>query len=87
MGRRKYPPLTPSEVAAIVCALGFRFNRQEGSHAHYERAAADGLPRKIVTIDTAIATFSQELIKSMIRQSGFDREQFYGATKKTAKKI
>jgi hypothetical protein len=31
--------------------------------------------------------FDDRLIKIMISQSGFTREEFYGATKSTAKKI
>jgi predicted RNA binding protein YcfA (HicA-like mRNA interferase family) len=87
MGQRKYPPLTPSQVEAIVKALGFIFKRQIGSHKHYERAADTDRNRAVVTIDMAIDEFWKDLIKSMIRQSGFTREQFYGATPKTAKKI
>lgn len=92
MGRRKYPPLTPSEVVAIVGGLGFCFDRREGSHAHYERKATAGsgtgpAQRKVVTIDMSIREFDDFLIKSMIRQSGFTREEFYGATDKTRKKI
>ena len=86
MGRR-YPPLTPSEVVAIVEALGFTLKRQTGSHRHYERAADAQRPRSIVTVDMSVSDFWGELIKSMIRQSNFSREEFYGATAKTRKKI
>ena len=87
MGQRRYPPLTPDEVVSIVKALGFLFKRQEGSHAHYEKLAQDGKSRKVVTIDMAESEFWPKLLKSMISQSGHTREQFYGATPKTAKKI
>lgn len=87
MGRRRYPPLTPSEVVAIVEALGFTRKRQTGSHAHYERAADGKRPRSIVTVDMSVSSFWEELIKSMIRQSNFSREEFYGATEKTKKKL
>ncbi len=87
MGKRSYPPLTPAEVVAILEALKFTFKRQVGSHAHYERQPDEGNnQRRIVTVDMAERDFGERLIKSMIRQSGFDREQFYGATKKAAKK-
>jgi predicted RNA binding protein YcfA (HicA-like mRNA interferase family) len=72
---------------AIVSALGFRLNRQRGSHAHWERPAGDGRKRCVVTIDMAITTFHENLIKSMIRQSNFTREEFYGATEKTRCKL
>jgi predicted RNA binding protein YcfA (HicA-like mRNA interferase family) len=87
MGKRRYPPLSPTEVINIVQALGFSLKRQTGSHQHYEGIAQDGTTRAIVTIDCSVDEFWEELMKSMIRQSGWTRERFYGATKKTAKKI
>ena len=87
MGKRRYPPLTPSEVVAVLKSLGFAFKRQDGSHAHYERAADKERRRALVTVDASVDEFWEELMKSMIRQSGFSREEFYGATKGTAKKI
>ena len=87
MGRRRYPPLTPDEVASIVRALGFVFDRQCGSHANYERRGSGDEQRRVVTIDTNVDEFDERLIKSMIRQSGASREQFYGATRRTGKKI
>jgi len=86
MGKRKYPPLTPSEVTAVLAALGFTKARQDGSHAQYERAASGEYPRSIVTVDVAYPEFDDALIKSMIRQSNRSREMFYGATKRTARK-
>jgi predicted RNA binding protein YcfA (HicA-like mRNA interferase family) len=87
MGRRKYPPLTPSEVISILQCLGFSFKRQTGSHQHFERAPEKDGHRFVVTVDISIDEFWEELIKSMIGQSGYSREQFYGATKRTLKKI
>ncbi len=87
MGKRRYPPLKPNEVVAILKALGFTLNRQVGSHAHWERPADNKRPRALVTVDMSVSEYWEELIKSMIRQSIHNREEFYGATKKTAKKI
>lgn len=87
MGSRRYPPLTPSEVVAVVTSLGFTFKRQAGSHAHYERPASGEKTRAVVAIDMSVSEFWEEAIKSMIRQSQHTREEFYGATKRTAKKI
>lgn len=87
MGKRKYPPLDRAEVLSILAALGFAFKRQRGSHAHYERPSNPGHERAVVTVDVAISEFDEWLIKKMISQSKFSREQFYGATPKTAKKI
>ena len=88
MGQRKYPPLTPSEVAGILDALGFKFKRKTGSHAHYERVpCARDSQRRVVTVDEAERQFDDYLIKSMIRQSGESRKAFYCATPQTAKKV
>lgn len=86
MGAR-YPSLTPSEVESILQELGFQFKRQDGSHAQWQRPAEGSRQRAIVTVDKSEREFLDYLMKSMIRQSGFTREEFYGATKKTAKKI
>jgi predicted RNA binding protein YcfA (HicA-like mRNA interferase family) len=88
MGRRRYPPLKPSEVVAILDALGFVKKRQDGSHAQYERVATSSAPvRAVVTVDMSISSFSVDLMQSMVRQSCVSREGFYGATSKTKKKI
>ncbi len=86
MGQRKYPPLALRDVIAIVERLGFILVRKEGSHEQYERQADDKRPRSIVTVDTAESVFDDFLIKSMITQSNFTREEFYGATKRSARK-
>lgn len=86
MGKRKYPPLKNREVIGILTALGFTPVRQESSHAQYERVADANHPRALVTVDN-YPDFEERMIKSLISQSGFSREDFYGATKATAKKI
>jgi predicted RNA binding protein YcfA (HicA-like mRNA interferase family) len=86
MGQRKYPLLTPDEVIAILVCLGFKKDRQGGSHAQYESVATDEYPRSIVTVDTAYPEFDEKRMKNMIRQSNRSREIFYGATKRSAKK-
>ena len=87
MGRRKYPPLKVSEAESILIALGFAEKHCVGSHSQWERPAQDDRERAIVTVDQSIDEFDERLIKSMIRQSRCSREEFYGATKRTAKKI
>ncbi len=79
---KKYPPLTPNEVIDILKSLGFRLDRIHGSHHQYTNDSGN-----LVTVDTKEKDFGPTLIKSMISQSGYTREVFYGATKKTAKKI
>ncbi len=86
MGQRRYPPLSPGEVVAILISLGFTFRGQEGSHAHYERKADDLIPRSVVTVDMAERDFGEFLMQNMIRQSNHLRDRFYGATKRSAKK-
>lgn len=86
MGQRRYPPLTPSEVVAILTALQFLKKRTDGSHAQYECLKTDDHPRSVVTVDLACKEFDDDLVKSMIRQSNRTREEFYGATKRSAKK-
>jgi|ERR1035438_5391787 predicted RNA binding protein YcfA (HicA-like mRNA interferase family) len=85
MGKRKYLPLTPSEVVSTITALGFVLKRRQGSHAHYEGIDESG-KRAIVTVDEGYDQFDETRMKSMIAQSGFDREKFYGATKQIAKR-
>jgi len=85
MGKRKYPPLKQSEMIAILVALGFKLDRH-GKHPVYELESDSSGRRRVVPVDD-YPEFEETLIKSMIDQSGFSREQFYGATKKTAKKI
>jgi len=80
MGQRRYPPLKLREILAIVKALGFGLKRQIGSHAHYEREASEGRLRAVVTIDMAYSDFQDErLLKYIIAQTGFSRDQFYNA--------
>lgn len=86
MGKRSTPPLTPVEVIAILLSLGFVFKSQEGSHRHFEYSADALYKRSIVTVDMACKEFDDYLMKSMIRQSNRTREQFYGATKRSARK-
>jgi predicted RNA binding protein YcfA (HicA-like mRNA interferase family) len=86
MGQRKYPPLKHREVVAIVIALGFVLDREHSTHAQYERVAGDGKARTLCTVDN-YDDFEQKMIKNIISQIGCTREQFYGATVQTAKKI
>lgn len=82
---KKYPPLTPAEVIKILKKRGFELKSTEGSHAQYE-GVVDGITRK-VTVDEGEKEFDDFLIKSMIRQSGLTRNEFYCTTKVTALKI
>jgi predicted RNA binding protein YcfA (HicA-like mRNA interferase family) len=68
-----------------LIAQGFYLKHFVGSHAQYE-SVRDGKSYK-VTVKTNVDEFNDFLMKSMIRQSGLTREDFYSATKSTAKKI
>ncbi|HID87585.1 MAG TPA: addiction module toxin, HicA family [Anaerolineae bacterium] len=82
---KKYPPLTPDEVVAILLARGFVLHRTRGSHAHY-RGIIKGV-KCLVTVDMHYKEFDVGRIKDMMQQANLSREEFYGSTKKTAKKI
>jgi len=82
---KKYPPLTDGEVVAILNALGFRYSHSSGGHDFYKKVHS-GKPHT-VTVDPKYSPFTDFLLKSIISQSGYSRERFYAATKKTAKKI
>jgi predicted RNA binding protein YcfA (HicA-like mRNA interferase family) len=82
---KKYPPLSDNEVLAILGALRFGYSHSKGGHDFYK--ATHSNKEWTVTVDTKYSPFDEFLLKSMIAQSGYDRETFYGATKKTRKKI
>lgn len=82
---KKYPPLTAAEVVSILGTLGFIYSKSKGGHDFYT-AAHSGRNWK-VTVDPKASPFNDFLLKSMIKQAGVTREQFYLATQRTAKKI
>lgn len=82
---KKYPPLTSSQVVAILKALNFEYSHSSGGHDFYK--ATHSGKAHTVTVDEKCSPFDDFLLKSMISQSGYDRKAFYGATKNTAKKI
>jgi predicted RNA binding protein YcfA (HicA-like mRNA interferase family) len=86
MSQKKYPTLTPSEVQSILKRLGFTKDRKEGSHEQWECPRTDQHPRSVVTVDVGYPNFDDKRIKNMIRQSNRSREEFYGATKRTAQR-
>jgi predicted RNA binding protein YcfA (HicA-like mRNA interferase family) len=82
---RKYPVLTLNDITAILSALGFVYSKSRGGHDFYKGFHSEKNCK--VTVDPKCAPFDDFLIKSMIRQSGYSREEFYGATPSTLKKI
>ncbi len=82
---RRYPPLTPEEVIAILLARGFRPDRTAGSHAQYSGTVHGQFRR--VTIDLHYRDLDEWMMRRLIVQSGLIREEFYGSTKESARKI
>jgi predicted RNA binding protein YcfA (HicA-like mRNA interferase family) len=82
---RQYPPLTPAEVIDILKARGFALARTRGGHEYY-LGSIRGQAR-LVTVSIHYREFSAQRIVDMIAQSGMTREEFYGSTKHSAKKI
>lgn len=82
---RKYPPLTPDDVIDILKARGFVLDRTRGGHDYYLGSIRG--QRRLVTVSVHYREFSTQRIQDMIDQSGLTREEFYGSTKRTAKKI
>jgi predicted RNA binding protein YcfA (HicA-like mRNA interferase family) len=85
MSFKKYPILKYREIRDILEARGFTLDRTEGSHEQWIHSNIHDAKR-VVTLDNH-GEFYTELMKSMIRQSGLTREEFYCSTKSTAKKI
>lgn len=74
----KYPPLTPTEVEKILERAGFILKRTSGSHNQWEGIVKG--KRRLVTVDKlsrSSETFGKRLMKSMIRQSGMTKDEFY----------
>lgn len=80
MGYR-IPVLKPGEVKGNLRALGFTHKRTNGSHETWERLSDKIMPqRMVVTVDNKVKEFDSFLMKSMIRQSGFEPEEFCAGT-------
>jgi len=74
-------PLTCKEVKTILKNLGFVFRNQRGSHEQWIKDTGEGENKRRykVTVDCPKAPFSQDLIKSMAKQAGVTKRQFYNA--------
>jgi len=82
---KAWPPLELREVLAILRALQLTYSCSKGGHDFYV-GMHNGRKRK-VTVDPKCAPFSSYLLQSMCKQAGCTRQEFYGATYKTAAKI
>lgn len=79
---KRFPPLTPDEVRAILRAWGFTHVSTTASHEHWV-GIVHGRAMS-VTVDAHYPQFDASILKLMIEQSGLSREQFYCATKRSA---
>jgi hypothetical protein len=86
MGQKKYPTLAPTESTSILVKPGFFKDRQDVSHQQRECPKSERYPRTVVTVDDSYQRFSEERMKNTIRQSKRPRDEFYGATKRSALK-
>jgi len=78
----QYPSLKPKEICNCLLALGFVYTKYRGDHQYYEKGDS------VVQVDTGEKTgFGTPGMKIIICNSGYSREIFYRATKRTAKKI
>jgi len=85
MGQRKYPPLTPDEIVAILLARGFIFHKSKGDHRFYIHTVRAN--KAIAQIDMGNPLYSEKWLKLLIHETGMTREQFYCSTKSAAKKL
>ena len=72
----EYPPLTCKDVKKILLHLGFSPRPQKGtSHEQWVKEENGRLFK--VTVDCPKAPFSQFLIKTMAKQAGLTKKEFY----------
>lgn len=83
----QYPPITPKEAIDIAKAFGWKEHpnppRTAGDHKYFIHPDFE-LP---LQIDMGESDFRETYIKSMMKRMNISREEFYGSTKRTAKKI
>ena len=82
---RGWPPLELREVIDILAVLGLTYSHSKGGHDFYKGVRHD--LSSAVTVDPNCAPFSADLLQFMCKQARSNRQEFYGATKKTAVKI
>ncbi|MFN8435076.1 MAG: hypothetical protein U0V18_13705 [Anaerolineales bacterium] len=85
MGQRKYPPLTPEEIVAILIARGFILHHTRGDHRFYYMIVRG--EKRIMQVDMGNPAYTDNWLKLVIKETGMSREDFYCSTTSTAKKI
>jgi len=81
---KRYPPLSYRDTVTILEAFDFILKATKGSHEQWE-GNTRGKHRK-VTLQKG-AEYDERDIRSHILQAGVSREEYYGASPRTAKKI
>jgi len=82
LSKKKYPRLTPKEVEDILITLGFSYARQKGSHKFFKDKSGH-----LVMVCQNWDLIDDDGMKSIIKNTGRSREEFYLATKASAKKL
>jgi predicted RNA binding protein YcfA (HicA-like mRNA interferase family) len=72
----KYPKLSSEDVERVLVKLDFKFVTQKGSHKQF-KGIVKGQKRRM-TILANRKSFNPKTLKSMIRQSGLTKEEFFG---------
>lgn len=74
----QHPPLTVAQVEEALKRLGFEPRPKKSGTSHQDWVPRDKSARfRKVTVDPPKAPFTQDLIKSMARQAGVTKKQFY----------
>lgn len=72
-----HPPLTCSEMKAVLEKLGFSKRDKKSGTTHEDWVATINGRFHKVTVDCPKAPFSQDLISSMAKQAGVTKKQIY----------
>ncbi len=72
----KLPILTGREIIRILEKLGFERRNQTGSHVHLVGVDKEGLKRLVTVPDHGNKEIPIGTLLSIIRQSGFRRDEF-----------
>lgn len=79
---KTYPSLKPREIIQCLEALGFVHTKDKGDHKFFEKGV------HVVQVDMGEKQgFASPGMQIIMANSGYSREIFYRATKKTARKI
>lgn len=72
---QKFPQPNCKEVKRALKKLGFKCERQSGSHEQWAKTDKDG-KRRLVTVDCPKEPFANDLVQSMAAQAGVSKREF-----------